>query len=206
MSWTGRVGALVLAVVASGVAAQEADLVALFDSGVPFSAFLEGARARRREWRENYQAATVDPAMVGKARELPGRRRLLVVAEDWCSDSANTIPYLAKFVQAVSDRVELHVVKSDAGKALMDANKTPDGRAATPTVAVLDEGGHVLGVWVERPSALQTWYLEQQPKVTHDELTEGKMNWYRHDAGKSTVGEIVALMERTAAVPPGGLR
>ncbi len=59
----------------------------------------------------------------------------------------------------------------------MEAHRTPDGRAATPTVAVLDEEGRLLGAWVERPSALQAWYLEQQEKIAIGELTRRKMDW-----------------------------
>lgn len=205
MRWTGAIGAVALAVSLTHAAAQDIDLAALFDTGVPYAVFQDTARSRRREWRENYRSATVDPAVIERVRTLPGRRRLVAVAEDWCGDSANTIPYVAKLVDAVPDRLSLQIVNSVAGKALMEAHRTPDGRAATPTVAVLDEEGRLLGVWVERPSALQVWYLEQQEKLTHGELTRRKMTWYRDDAGKSTVAEVVSVMEKAADRPPGGL-
>lgn len=205
MSWAGGIGAVALAVSLSSLSAQDIDLAALFDSGVPYATFQDNAHSRRREWRENYRSAAVDPAAIERVRALPGKRRLVAVAEDWCADSANTIPYVAKLVDAVPERLSLHIVNSEAGKALMEAHRTPDGRPATPTVAVLDVAGRLVGVWVERPSALQAWYLEQQEKIAHGELTRRKMDWYREDAGESTISEIVALMEQTAGAPPGGL-
>lgn len=205
MSWAGGIGAVALAVSLSSLSAQDIDLAALFDSGVPYATFQDNAHSRRREWRENYRSAAVDPAAIERVRALPGKRRLVAVAEDWCADSANTIPYVAKLVDAVPERLSLHIVNSEAGKALMEAHRTPDGRPATPTVAVLDVAGRLVGVWVERPSALQAWYLEQQEKIAHGELTRRKMDWYREDAGKTTISEIVALMEQTAGAPPGGL-
>ena len=60
------------------------------------------------------------------------------------------------------------------GKAVMEAHRTPDGRTATPTIVVLGDDGHVIGAWTERPSSIQTWFLEKQKttmqKPLHDEL------------------------------------
>ena len=71
---------------------QDIDYSGLYARGITFAAFLENARARRDEWRAHYNDATVTPALMTRMRALPDKRRLLVVAEDWCSDSANTVP------------------------------------------------------------------------------------------------------------------
>ena len=43
----------------------------------------------------------------------PGtRRRLLVIAEDWCGDASSTVPVVARFADAVPG-MELRVLRRD---------------------------------------------------------------------------------------------
>jgi hypothetical protein len=177
--------------------AQEApDYQAFYRQGISFAEFLEAARARRDEWRQHYNDATVSPDLVTRMRALPDRRLILVVAEDWCADSANTIPYVARLVDGAPERLALRIVNSRAGLPVMEANRTPDGRAATPTIVVLRETGGVLGAWVERPSSTQAWFLEQQKTLMQQPLHDQLLKWYADDAGRTTVAEIAALLER----------
>ena len=118
---------------------QDIDHQALIEQGVTFAKFLEEARAHRDEWRANYNDATVSAALITRMRALPARRHLLVVAEDWCSDSLNTVPYIARLVDGGPERLDMRVVNRETGKAVMEAHRTPDGRTATPTIAVLAE-------------------------------------------------------------------
>lgn len=172
------------------------DYATLYDQGVSFAAFLDQAKARREEWRTRYRDAVASADLITQMRALPERRRLLVVALDRCNDSANTIPYLARLVDAAPERLEMRVVNSTIGRAVMEAHRTPDGRAATPTVVVLSEDGRLLGAWTERPSTLQTWVLEQlkiDPQAdVHDHINA----WYAQDAGKATMAEIAAIVAR----------
>jgi len=167
---------------------------------VPFSTFLERAKSHRTEWIGNFERAKPDDDALARARALPGRQRILVVAEDWCADSLNTVPYLARLVDLVPDRLELRVIDSTAGKPVMEANRTADGRSATPTIVVLGADSKPAGAWVERPSVLQKWFTEQKPLIPREELLERKAKWYAEDAGKSTIAEIVTILENAAHV------
>ena len=44
---------------------------------------------------------------------------------------------------------------------------------------------------------LQKWFTEQKPLLPREELLERKAKWYAEDAGRSTVGEIVTILEQT---------
>ena len=199
MSFRHRAIPLFVAALLPGVAvAQDVDYAALYDRGVPFARFLERAESHRAEWLGNFERATPDDDALARVRALPERQRVLVVAEDWCTDSLNTVPYLAKLVDAVPERLELRVIDSTVGKPVMEANRTADGRSATPTIVVLGADSRPPGSWVERPAVLQKWFTEQKPLVPREELLERKAKWYAEDAGKSTVAEIVMLLERAA--------
>lgn len=169
---------------------------ALHAGGLTFADFLERARARREEWRQRYSEAAVPAELVSRMRALPGRRLILVVAEDWCSDSVRTVPYIARLVDAAPARLSLRLVNSTDGRAVMEANRTPDGRAATPTVVVMAEDGRAIGAWVERPSTAQRWFLEQQKTTLQQPLHEQLLAWYDEDAGRTTMAEIAAILER----------
>ena len=177
-------------------AREEVNYAALYAQGVTFAEFLDQVRARREEWRAHYNDATVSADLITRMRALPERRRILVVAADYCLDSTNTIPYIVRLVDGAPERLQLRMLDLTRGRSIMEAHRTPDGRAATPTVVVLDENGRLLGAWVERPSSPQTWFLEQQKVMMQKPLHDQLEAWYASDAGKTTVAEIVDLLSR----------
>ena len=195
-----RFCAVLLVVLAvAGLEARQPRYGELWDEAVPFHQFLEGVKARQDEWKPRFANAAIDAAVMTEARALPGRRRLLVVATDRCSDSAWAVPYLAKLAAAVPEKLELRVIGTREGRAIQAAHLTPDGRLATPTVVVLDDSNRFIGAWVERPSELQKWYIENKPKVSSDELYAHVSRWYSDDAGRSTIREVMTILGRAAA-------
>ena len=177
----------------------------LWQSATPFAAFLENVKARRDQWTSRFANAAVEPDTLIRARARPGRRRLLAIAEGRCSDSAWAVPYLAKLAAAVPDKLELRVVTpADGGARLQAANLTPDGRRATPTIVVLDEQDRVLGAWIERPSELQKWYIANKETVAQPERYSHLDRWYTEDAGRTTISEVLTLLERTEPKAPAG--
>ncbi len=78
----------------------------------------------------------------------------------------------------------------------MEAHRTPDGRPATPTVILLDAEYREAGCWIERPTELQTWWIENERTLDDDERFRRKMAWYDEDAGASTLHEVVEMLER----------
>lgn len=182
---------------ASSPAAQSSAST-LYESGVTFAEFLDDADRREDTWHGNFGAAEVPESLLERARAAGGSWRMLVVAEDWCGDSANTIPYVAHLADLL-DNVEMRVVDSEVGRAVMEAHPTPDGRAATPTVVLMDEAGSEVGCFVERPAELQTWFLEQEDQLEEDDLYDQKYQWYDDDAGATTVREVVEMIEGAAS-------
>lgn len=192
--------ALAIVLAMSAVQARQApDYGALWEKATPFPEFLENVKARRNDWHTRFANAAVDAGALNDARALPGRRRILAVATDRCSDSAWALPYIAKLAAVVPEKLELRVINPrDAGR-IQQLHLTPDGRLATPTVVALDEHNRYIGGWVERPSELQKWYIENKPNTTSDELYAHVSKWYTDDAGRSTIRELLVILGRTAA-------
>lgn len=179
-----------------------ATLEELYRAGLTFDEFLEQADRRKAMWVDHYGNGAVSEALVDRAGRVSGTWRILAVAEDWCSDSVNTIPYLARLTEQV-DAVEMRIIDSEVGREVMEAHRTPDGRAATPTLLILDESYEKVGCWVERPTDLQAWALASRPKLEDDEFLSQKMAWYREDGGEATVSEVLNLIEAAASGTPG---
>ena len=182
--------------------ATDSTLAALYAAGETFERFLAAADDRRRQWEKNWDEATIAPDVLATARGLRRQWRLLVIAVDSCSDSVNTIPYLARLVAEVPG-IGMRIVSSSAGQEQMEAHRTPDGRPATPTVVILDDEGKEAGCWIERPAKLQALAIEMRGAGKIDEFSRDKQAWYDRDAGASTVREVV---EALAAAESGGIR
>lgn len=174
----------------------------LYRRGQTYEDFHGAARSRRALWDENTAKANVADDLVARARAIAGTFHILAIAIDACSDSVNSIPYVAKLADMV-EAVDLRIIGREAGRHLMESHPTPDGRAATPTLILLNERFEEVGCWIERPLALQQWYAAQGEDVEISELTELKMEWYRNDGGREILREIVEILETAAA---GGVR
>lgn len=179
----------------------EADdaLRTLYQSGRSYDDFLASADQRVELWHANTaRSEDIDADLVRRARAVGGTWRLLAVAVASCSDSVSTIPYLARLA-ALVDGLDMRIVDSRAGRTVMEAHPTPDGRPATPTVVLLDSEWDEAGCFIERPHALQSWILENPDGIAPGEMVARKMVWYAEDAGRRTVEAIVEAMEAAAA-------
>lgn len=186
---------------ASAVVPADSTLSALFASGADYRTFLAEARARREQWVRHTERAVVPADALEAARALRGPWRILVAAVDGCSDSVNTIPYLAALAEQVPS-LELRIVLPGPGRPVMESHRTPDGRAATPTVVILDASGADVGCWVERPAKLQAMAIAARAAGTIDAFSRDKQQWYDADAGASTIREVVAVLQAAEAGSP----
>ena len=167
---------------------------ALYESGETFADFVSKATARKAQWEGNYALNVAPDALVTRAAAAGSGWKLLVVTVPGCSDSVNIVPYMASFLDKVPS-IEMRLIDPTAGKAVMEAHRTPDGRAATPTVILLDAEFNERGCWVERPSTL----IELMKNGTN---FDGKMAWYDKDRGASSLEEIVQVIEAAHAGSP----
>jgi hypothetical protein len=186
----------VLLVITVLQAAPRADPAALFDAGRSWEQFVDGLERQRELWLRTVADATVAPELVDRVRRAGRDLQLLVVAEDWCPDSAYSVPYVVRL--AALANVPLRIVDRTAGESLMRAHRTADGRTATPTVVLLREGRDA-GAWVERPAVLQELFrsIGASPESARRFAQRGE--WYEADRGVTVLKEIVALVEQTGA-------
>jgi hypothetical protein len=170
------------------------DLTADFERAVPLDVYLAGATENLALWAGLRERARVSGEHRQRAAELPGPRRLLVLLEDWCGDAVNTVPVLERLALATPG-VEMRVLGRDDNPELMDARLTRGGRSI-PVVMVLDGQGRELGWWGPRPGPLQRWVREEGLALEPEERYRKARRWYARDRGRTTLDEVLEIMER----------
>ncbi len=185
---------LFLFVVSLQAAAIESN--SLFEAGATWDHFLDRVDRQRELWLRVSSEATVSAEMVERVRRVGRDLQLLVVAEDWCPDSAYSVPYVARL--AALAQVPMRVVDRVTGAPAMRAHRTADGRTATPTVILFRHGVDV-AAWVERPTELQDLFRSIGSSPENARRFAQRGDWYEADRGVTVLKEIVALVEQSGA-------
>jgi len=166
----------------------------LVENGKTWEQFLSGVSAQREVWLKTESAVTVSLDFIERAETASRGLQLLVVAEDWCPDSAYSVPYVARLAQSAG--VPLRILDRVAGEPLMAAHRTSDGRTATPTIVLL-RNGRDAGAWVERPAELQQMFLSMSTSPENAQRFSQRHLWYESDGGLTVLKEVLALIEQT---------
>jgi hypothetical protein len=170
---------------------------ARYEAAPTFEGFVHAAHENTQLWTTMYKLARVPDSFVERVRALSGRLHLLVLNEDWCGDSVNTLPAIAKLASLVPERVDLRVLGRDANPDLMDAHLTGTSRSI-PVVIVLDDAYVERGWWGPRPKELQAWVVGPGKAFEKADRYREIRRWYARDRGLTTLEEVVALMEKAA--------
>jgi thioredoxin family protein len=172
------------------------DFKSLWDQALPFDAFVAASEKQRGLWEGLHRIAVI-PDWAVAAVPLGARRKLLVIAEDWCGDASSTIPIVARLAEAVPG-LELRIIRRDEHPEVMDLYLT-NGSRSIPIVIALDDQFRELGHWGPRPGVLQSWVMANRSTVPKAELYPQVRTWYARDRGESTLREVLAAAGFPAA-------
>jgi hypothetical protein len=162
----------------------------LWDKAQPLEAFVASSANHKALWQGIYRIARL-PEWAISAVPVGARRRLLVLAEDWCGDASNTVPILAKFADAVPG-LELRIIRRDQNPEVMDRYLT-NGSRSIPIVIALDDEFRELGHWGPRPTVLQAWVMANRGSIPKAELYPQVRTWYARDRGETTLREVLEM-------------
>jgi hypothetical protein len=170
--------------------------------GAPeFEEMLAAAQENVDLWAAVWRRARVPDELVQRVAAAGGAWHFLVLSEDWCGDAVNTVPVIAKLAE-LSPNLDLRVLARDHNLDLMDAHLTGASRSI-PAVIMLDEQFEERAWWGPRPTALQAWVLGPGRALEKDARYREVRGWYARDAGRTTLEEVVATLERAATGPAG---
>ena len=171
-----------------------------WSKALSWDAYVETIQERQDIWASYSKRANVSVLAQSRLDGLPGKRRALVLTEDWCGDAARSVPQLEALFSA-TDNVDARYLLSDRHPDVIQ-RYTSHGGHAIPMCIVQDDGGSVLGVWGPRPAALQTMLRARKVELgpsTKENLAQWYapiLAWYARDKGVSITDEILLLLER----------
>jgi hypothetical protein len=174
-----------------------------WDAALEWPAYLETVTEKRDVWEATLRRTTIGDDEAARLSELPGPRRVLVLTEDWCGDAARSVPVLARAIEHAPG-VDARYLPSDSHPEAILSFLTHGGRSI-PIAVVLDEQGRELGVWGPRPAPLQALFRQRRRELgppteaTLGEFYAPVMAWYARDGGRTTVQELLMLLERGGA-------
>jgi hypothetical protein len=178
------------------------DFRRLWEGALSYEAFVASCKAEHCGlWQGVYKLARV-PDWARTAVPDGVRRNLLVIVEDWCGDASNTVPIVAKLVDAVPG-LELRVLLRDQNPEVMDRYLT-SGSRSIPIVIALDETFQELGHWGPRHTELQAWVMANRGTMPKTELYPQVRKWYARDRGETTLREVLeaAGLKTSSHCPP----
>jgi Thioredoxin len=117
-----------------------------FEQGLTLAQYLEQMRLNRERFVRLMQAADGDGSLARPGRKL----NVLVITEDWCGDSLDHFPVLARLVEGDAD-VELRVFLRDRNPDIMDQFLKQGRHRTIPVFVFFDEAMNELARFIERP-------------------------------------------------------
>jgi hypothetical protein len=167
------------------------DFRALWGEGQPWAQYVEPTMKNHQLWDGVYRRAQIPTWALDLARPL-APLRLLVLAEDWCGDAANTVPVMQRLAEGVPGS-ELRVLERDQYPLVMDRYLT-NGTRSIPIAIGLDSGFRERGHWGPRPAELQAWVMANQDALPKDRRYAEVRRWYATDKGETTVRELLSAI------------
>ncbi len=165
-----------------------------FFAGSTFAELLARPKDNSELWDAIYKRAKLSPAARDRASRLSGRWHLLVVNEDWCGDSVNLLPQIARLEECCTN-IDMRILGRETNRDLMDKHLTGSSRSI-PIVIVYDTGFVERGWWGPRPSPLQRWVMSEGLALPKPDRYRHIRGWYARDRGETVVSELLAIMER----------
>ncbi len=143
------------------------------------------------------EAYRMSNTMRAAVAEIDAPQLWLVITEDWCADSAYSLPVI-KAAADMSPHVTLRLAPRDVNPELMDRYLS-NGARSIPRLVVADAAGDDRFVWGPAPAPLQQlkagWKAEEMPGEQQSAL---KIEWYEAEGWAHVDAELAALM---AAAP-----
>ena len=172
---------------------------ARYCEGETFSEFLARPIKNHDLWVAIYHHVVIPIEFSAQVEALPGKWHILVLSEDWCGDSVNILPIIAKLTESVSN-MDMRMLSRDENLDIMDEHLTGKSRSI-PVVILLNDKFQECGWWGPRPTPLQKWVVEEGMLLPKEERYKEVRKFYARDRGLTTMHEIVGMLEKFCVNP-----
>ncbi|MFH2031028.1 MAG: thioredoxin family protein [Bacteroidota bacterium] len=117
----------------------------------------------------------------------------MVLTEDWCGDSAQNLPFIAKIAE-INPSIKLRILKRDENLDIIDQYLTNGKSRSIPKLVAFDADGNELFQWGPRPTLLQQKVDEWKTELSKDELSTKIHTFYAANKGMELEKEFRMLL------------
>ncbi|MCF8464006.1 MAG: thioredoxin family protein [Flavobacteriales bacterium] len=152
---------------------------------------------RMNRWDKTIELSA---AIEKQLKELPCAINWLVLAEGWCGDASQNVPFLNKMAEA-SPNINLRILLRDEHLDIMDQYLTNGGRAI-PKLIALDADMNEIGQWGPRPAEIQDMVRvgKHEKGMNSEEIGIMVQKWYAKDKGASIEQEMMTIIAQMNCV------
>lgn len=120
----------------------------------------------------------------------------MVLTENWCGDSAQILPYIAKIAEA-SDKIVLRILYRDDNLEIMDEYLTDGKSRSIPKLVAFDKEGNELFQWGPRPVEAQIFVKDALAKGREKQKVYQELHlWYSRYGAKEMEKEFSDILEK----------
>ncbi len=150
-------------------------------------------QSRMNKWDK---IAKVDDETIQRVKGLRCKYTWLVLAEAWCGDVAQNLPFAAKLADS-TDLIDLKVIWRDENPNIMD-RFLENGSRSIPRIIALDDQWKVRGDWGSRPGPAKAILARHKTGSEWDKHAFHKELhlWYAKDKGHTVMNELLDLVDK----------
>lgn len=138
---------------------------------------------------------TVNPNLSEALAKIDKPQLWMVITEDWCGDSAQNLPYIAK-IAACSSLIDLRILLRDDNLDIMDLYLTNGKSRSIPKLVAFDEEGIEIFQWGPRPKEAQDFVDKAKKEgLAKNEFIEQLHLWYGRNRGKGIESEFLEIFD-----------
>jgi hypothetical protein len=144
---------------------------------------------------------TYEPGIeiIDEIDKITDKQLWMVISEDWCGDSAQNLPYIAK-IASLNQNIELKIILRDANLDIMD-NYLTNGTRSIPKLVGFDEDGNEIFHWGPRPKPAQELVSELKVQGFEKKYFLEKLHsWYTRNKGTDIEKEILLLLKKSSLI------
>ncbi|GAB4448630.1 MAG: hypothetical protein OHK0036_04370 [Bacteroidia bacterium] len=124
------------------------------------------------------------------------RQKWIIIAEPWCGDCAQIIPFFGKLSELHKNTIDLQIILRDENPDWISKYHT-NGSWSIPKLIVFDENDNELFIWGPRPKPAQELFLNWKNNKSNkswEQFETDLHTWYANDKTKTLQNEIYELL------------
>lgn len=138
----------------------------------------------------------IEDSVLDTLVSIEGNQIWYVIAEVWCGDCAQNLPFIGKIAELSNGLIDLRIIQRDENPEWMDKYHT-NGAKSIPKLISFNVFGQELFTWGARPKPAQEilndWKLNPEGR-SWDAFEKQLHTWYANDKTKTQQHEFIEIL------------